>query len=98
MEAAKQQPAPKGATSIRAAHVEPARVPLPEPQALPIDGFTRWGVLKNIIPLSHETVRTSEREGRFPKRVQLGSARCVNWPNRELHRYLASPADYRAEV
>jgi prophage regulatory protein len=96
--AAQQQSAPKGVPPIRAAHVDPARAPLPEPQALPLDGFTRWNDLKRIIPLSHETVRTREREGRFPKRQQLGSARCVGWPNRELHRYLASPADYRAEA
>ncbi|CAJ0689583.1 hypothetical protein LMG18102_01134 [Ralstonia mannitolilytica] len=69
----------------------------PEPQSLPLDGFTRWNELKHIIPLSHESVRQRELKGRFPKRVQLGSARCVAWPNREIHRWLADPANYRSE-
>ncbi|MBK1820348.1 MULTISPECIES: AlpA family transcriptional regulator [Burkholderia cepacia complex] len=66
------------------------------PQSLPFDGFTRWSSLKHFIPLSHEAVRLRERAGRFPKRVQLGSARCVAWPNREIHRWLADPVGYRA--
>ncbi|VWC44395.1 helix-turn-helix transcriptional regulator [Burkholderia lata] len=65
------------------------------PQSLPLDGFTRWSDLKHFIPLSQESVRTRELAGRFPKRVQLGSARCVAWPNREIHRWLADPAGYR---
>jgi prophage regulatory protein len=67
-----------------------------EPQSLPLDGFTRWADLKHLVPLSHEAVRQRELAGRFPRRVQLGSARCVGWPNRELHRWLANPAGYRA--
>jgi predicted DNA-binding transcriptional regulator AlpA len=68
----------------------------PEPLVLPLDGFTRWSDLKHIIPMCHESVRQRELAGRFPKRVQLGSARCVAWPNREIHRWLADPAGYRA--
>ena len=68
----------------------------PESLALPLDGYTRWADLKRIIPMSHEAVRLREIAGRFPKRVQLGSARCVGWPNREIHRWLADPANYRA--
>jgi prophage regulatory protein len=81
--------------SIESAHNS---VHLPSPKSLPLDGYTRWDGLKRIIPLSHETVRQRERNGRFPKRVQLGSARCVAWPNREIHRWLADPAGYRAEA
>ncbi|BAN22367.1 putative phage-related DNA-binding protein [Caballeronia insecticola] len=36
-----------------------------------------------------------ELEGRFPKRVHL-SQRCAAWPNREIHRWLADPVNYRA--
>jgi prophage regulatory protein len=67
-----------------------------EIQSLPLDGFTRWNDLKRFIPLCHESVRLRELAGRFPKRVRLGSARCVAWPNREIHRWLADPAGYRA--
>ncbi|WP_134044412.1 helix-turn-helix transcriptional regulator [Paraburkholderia caballeronis] len=68
-----------------------------ESSSLPLDGFTRWSSLKRFVPLSHEAVRLREIAGRFPKRVQLGSARCVAWPNREIHRWLADPGGYRAE-
>lgn len=67
-----------------------------EPKSLPLDGFTRWADLKHLIPLSHESVRQRELRGRFPKRQQLGSALCVAWPNREIHRWLADPSGYRA--
>lgn len=68
-----------------------------EPRSLPLDGFTRWADLKLIIPLSHESVRQRELAGRFPLRVKLGSERSVGWPNREIHRWLADPANYRVE-
>ncbi|WP_321880713.1 helix-turn-helix transcriptional regulator [Burkholderia cepacia] len=67
-----------------------------EPTVLPIDGFVRWADLKQFVPFSHETLRQREMKGLFPRRVQLGSARCVAWPNREIHRWLADPAGYRA--
>ncbi|WP_095211633.1 AlpA family transcriptional regulator [Burkholderia sp. ABCPW 11] len=78
----------------------PARAPIadganPIPQSLPLDGFTRWADLKHIVPFSHETLRRREMNGRFPRRVQIGSARCVGWPNREIHRWLADPDGYR---
>jgi predicted DNA-binding transcriptional regulator AlpA len=65
---------------------------------LPLDGYTRWADLKCIVPLSHEAVRQRELKGRFPKRVQLGSARCVAWRNQEILCWLADPSGYRAEV
>jgi prophage regulatory protein len=67
-----------------------------KPQSLPPDGFTRWADLKHLIPLSHESIRQRELAGRFPKRVQLGSARCVGWRNSEILRWLADPVRYRA--
>ncbi|EFP64434.1 Predicted transcriptional regulator [Ralstonia pickettii] len=70
-------------------------VSLPSPEALPADGFTRWKDLKAFVPLSREAVRLREKAGRFPKRIHL-SQRCAAWPNRELHRWLADPAGYRA--
>jgi len=75
----------------------PTGVTQTNPRALPLDGFTRWADLQQIIPLSHESVRQRELAGRFPRRVKLGSERSVGWPNREIHRWLADPANYRAE-
>ncbi|MBN3812222.1 AlpA family phage regulatory protein [Paraburkholderia sp. Ac-20347] len=69
----------------------------PDVQPLPLDGFIRWNDLKRLVPLSHESVRKREMKGHFPRRVRLGSARCVGWPNREIHRWLADPDGYRAE-
>lgn len=71
---------------------------LHQPQSLPLDGYSRWRDLRKFIPLSHEAIRQRELKGRFPKRVQLGSARCVAWPNRELHRWFADPLGYRVEA
>lgn len=70
----------------------------PQPEALPADGYSRWNTLKAFVPFSRETVRKREIAGRFPKRQHLGSERCAAWANRELHRWFADPANYRAEV
>ncbi|ONC26905.1 transcriptional regulator [Burkholderia pseudomallei] len=34
-------------------------------------------------------------EGRFPRSIRL-TQRCTVWKNREIHRYLADPLNYRA--
>ncbi|WP_392389108.1 helix-turn-helix transcriptional regulator [Burkholderia multivorans] len=85
-----------GHIRVVAASVDPSRPPLPAPESLPLDGYSRWKDLKPFLPFSQETLRQRELANRFPKRVQLGSARCVGWPNRELHRWFADPANYRA--
>lgn len=86
-----------GHINVAAASVDPSRPLLPAPESLPLDGFSRWNDLEPFLPFSRETARQRELAGRFPKRVQLGSTRCVGWPNRELHRWLADPANYRME-
>ncbi|OXI85609.1 hypothetical protein CFB50_13215 [Burkholderia sp. AU33423] len=68
---------------------------LPSPTALPLDGLSRWESLRSSIQLSRETVRQREREGRFPPSIRL-TQRCTVWSNREIHRYLADPLNYRA--
>lgn len=65
------------------------------PATLPRDGFSRWANLRVPIPLSRETVRQREREGKFPRSIRL-TQRCTVWSNREIHRYLADPLNYRA--
>ncbi|MGN3966906.1 helix-turn-helix transcriptional regulator [Burkholderia gladioli] len=67
---------------------------LPTPVALPLDGLSRWECLRSSIPLSRETVRQREREGKFPRSMRL-TQRCTVWSNREIHRYLADPLNYR---
>lgn len=68
--------------------------PLPTPAALPLDGLSRWESLRSSIQLSRETVRQREREGKFPRSIRL-TQRCTVWSNREIHRYLADPLNYR---
>ncbi|WP_250452729.1 AlpA family phage regulatory protein [Caballeronia sp. ATUFL_M2_KS44] len=96
--AAIKQSAPKRVSPIRADHVDPALAERKEPPQIPPVGFTRWDVLKQIVPLSHESVRLREKAGRFPKRVQLGSARCVAWDNQQIHAWLRDPSGYRTPV
>lgn len=71
-------------------------VPHPPPNALPLDGFSRWNDLREFLPFSRETLRKREIEGRFPRRVHL-SQRCAAWPNREIFKWFADPVNYRAE-
>jgi prophage regulatory protein len=69
----------------------------PSPEALPLDGFSRWNDFKQFMPFCRETLRKRELDGRFPRRHHL-SQRCAAWSNRELHRWFADPVGYRAEV
>ncbi|MEM5315553.1 AlpA family phage regulatory protein [Paraburkholderia sp. JHI869] len=67
-----------------------------QPPSLLPEGYTRLAELLLIVPMSGEAIRQRELKGRFPKRVQLGSARCVAWKNSEILSWLADPAGYRA--
>lgn len=82
--------------AVIAASVDPARAALPAPESLPADGFSRWNDLIRFVPFSRETVRKRELEGRFPRRQHV-TQRCAVWANRELHRWMADPVNYRAE-
>lgn len=64
------------------------------PATLPLDGLSKWGDLRRSICLSRETVRKREQEGKFPRSIRL-TQRCTVWKNREIHRYLADPLNYR---
>lgn len=77
-------------------NASPSRSLAAAPPALPPGGFTRWSGLRRIIPLSREAVRLRELANRFPKRVNLGSARCVAWKNSDILEWLADPTNYRA--
>ncbi|HDR8948852.1 TPA: AlpA family phage regulatory protein [Burkholderia vietnamiensis] len=67
----------------------------PAPATLPFDGLSKWRDLRQSICLSRETVRKREQEGKFPRSIRL-TQRCTVWNNREIHRYLADPLNYRA--
>ncbi|HJV07262.1 MAG TPA: hypothetical protein VJ642_08210 [Chromobacteriaceae bacterium] len=66
------------------------------PNTLPVDGLSRWGAFKPFSPVCRETFRQLSREGRAPQPIRL-SIRCTMYSNRELHRWLADPINYRAD-
>jgi hypothetical protein len=67
---------------------------LPLPETLPADGMSRWSQFAPFAPISKERFA---KEGRAPQPIRLG-IRCTMYPNRELHRWLADPVNYRAEA
>ncbi|WP_322082888.1 helix-turn-helix transcriptional regulator [Burkholderia sp. BCC1972] len=69
---------------------------LPDPDAFPTTGYSRWRDLVPFVRFSREWVRLQEAAGRFPRGVRA-SAKLVVWPNAEIKRWLADPLNYRAE-
>ena len=69
----------------------------PAPQNLPQVGMSRWEQLRHFIPVSRETWRQLVKAGRAPKPVRL-TERCTMYDNGAVHRWLAAPTDFRAEV
>lgn len=70
---------------------------LPAPATLPADGLSRWAQAKPYIPMSKERWRQLGNEGRAPQPIRLG-IRCTMYSNREIHRWLADPVNYRADA
>jgi prophage regulatory protein len=73
-----------------------ARGLLPNLDAFPTTGYSRWRDLVPFVRFSREWVRLQEAAGRFPRGVRA-SAKLVVWPNAEIKRWLADPLNYRAE-
>lgn len=67
---------------------------LPEPEVLPLTGKSRFSQFKKFIPISREKFRQLSLEGRAPQPERLG-IRCTFYDNREIHRWLADPVNYR---
>lgn len=69
---------------------------LPNLDAFPTTGYSRWRDLAPFVRFSREWVRLQEAAGRFPRGTRA-SATLVVWPNAEIKRWLADPLNYRAE-
>ncbi|QLI82952.1 transcriptional regulator [Chitinibacter fontanus] len=69
---------------------------LPIPDSLPADGLSRWRQFAPFSPVSRERFRQLCKIGRAPQPIRLG-IRCTMYSNRELHRWLADPINYRAD-
>ena len=70
---------------------------LVSPEVLPLTGKSRWSRIAKFSPVSRETFRKLSIEGRAPQPERIG-IRCTFYDNQELHRWLADPVNYRAEV
>jgi predicted DNA-binding transcriptional regulator AlpA len=66
------------------------------PEVLPLTGKSRWSQIKKFSPVCRETFRRLSKEGRAPQPERLG-VRCTFYDNRELHRWLADPVNYRID-
>ncbi|USR42247.1 AlpA family phage regulatory protein [Ectopseudomonas hydrolytica] len=51
--------------------------------------FLRFGAVAELIGLSRSTIWRMEQEGKFPKRVQLGS-KSVAWRLSDLNHWMSS--------
>lgn len=67
------------------------------PATLPLTGKSRWSRISQFSPVSRETFRQLCKEGRAPQPERMG-IRCTFYDNQELHRWLADPISYKAEV
>lgn len=63
---------------------------------LPLIGYSRWSDIKKLVPVSRETWRKMRKNGTAPQEILL-SPRCVMYSNKEIHRFLADPTNYKAE-
>lgn len=63
----------------------------------PVDGMSRWGDIKHLIPVSKEKWRQLIRDGYAPPVTRLG-IRCSFQSNREILRWLSDPLNYRAKT
>lgn len=71
--------------------------PAAQPATLPTIGKSRFKQIQPFLPISREKFRQLVRQGKAPQPVYLGS-RCAMYSNEELHKFLADPVNYRAEV
>lgn len=67
-----------------------------ERKTLPIDGMSRFRELQPFLPFCREKFRQLVKSGKAPQPVRF-SERCTAYPNKEVHRFLADPLNYRAE-
>ena len=64
---------------------------------LPLDGLSRWNVIAQFVPFSREKFRQLVKAGKAPRPIYF-SERCTAYKNSELHKFLADPTRYCAEV
>jgi len=63
---------------------------------LPVNGLSRWSVLKNFIPFSKEKFRQLQMQSKAPQPIRMG-IRCTFYKNEEIHQFLNNPLDYKVK-
>ena len=63
---------------------------------LPVNGLSRWSILKNYIPFSKEKFRQLQMQGKAPQPIRMG-IRCTFYKNEEIHQFLNNPLDYKTK-
>jgi len=61
---------------------------------LPDIGMSRFSHFKRLIPFSREKFRQLSKAGKAPQPIRMG-CRLTMYDNKELHRFIANPVDYR---
>ena len=64
------------------------------PATLPAVGKSRFSQFQKFLPFSKEKFRQLSKGGKAPEPERMG-IRCTYYDNRELHRFLADPINYR---
>jgi len=82
------------ASTIAQPATNPADAPL---LSLPQHGMSRWNDIAPFSPVCREIFRRLVLAGKAPQPVKF-TKRCTAYHNSELHRWLADPLNYRAEV
>lgn len=65
-------------------------------EVLPLIGMSRFSQFKKFLPLSREKFRQLSKAGKAPKGIRMGS-RLTMYSNKEIHRFLNNPLNYRLE-
>lgn len=67
----------------------------PEAPTLPFMGKSRWRTIEPFIPVGRTSFLQLSKEGKAPP-IERISLRCSFYDNREVHRWLADPVNYKA--
>ena len=65
-------------------------------ETLPSIGMSRFSSFKDYLPFSREKFRQLSKAGKAPQGIRMGT-RLTMYENREIHRFLSSPLNYRLE-
>lgn len=64
---------------------------------LPAIGFSRWPQIAPFVPMGRETWRKLVRAGKAPQPTYF-SKTCAAYRNEDIHKFLADPLNYSADV